>query len=222
MFQSHASVAKRTTPNSLSRPEYLQSLVVEYTSLSETAQSERQKQEKQLPDLARRHEILARLANFAYDPFNYEWLIGLNVLDLFIDVISEEINPEPRPTYIKEKTPRLPDLVAVEFAMGGICNFMHYPPTRKALLNDTDAIQLFLKCLSLDQVEIVCGAMTILHTLVTASTSSSTSLDELALVQKLVLTQPVREYFVKLSKAKDVVDMRLKNLATVFLEDAFK
>lgn len=37
-----------------------------------------------------KEQVLANLANFAYDPGNYEYLRQLQVLDLFLDSLSEE------------------------------------------------------------------------------------------------------------------------------------
>ena len=48
--------------------------------------------------------MLANLANFAYDPINYDHLHKLNVLDLFLDSLTES-------------DPKL-----IEFALGGLCN----------------------------------------------------------------------------------------------------
>ncbi len=49
-------------------------------------------------------QVLANLANFAYDPINYEALRQLNAVELFVDMLTEE-NPK-----------------LVEFGIGGICN----------------------------------------------------------------------------------------------------
>ncbi|XP_054989550.1 armadillo repeat-containing protein 7 isoform X3 [Sorex araneus] len=54
---------------------YLQALVTEF-------------QETQSQDA--REQVLANLANFAYDPHNYPYLRQLQVLDLFLDSLSEE------------------------------------------------------------------------------------------------------------------------------------
>jgi hypothetical protein len=35
-----------------------------------------------------KYQTLANLANFAYDPINYEWLEQLGVVDLFLGSIS--------------------------------------------------------------------------------------------------------------------------------------
>lgn len=48
--------------------------------------------------------MLANLANFAYDPINYEFLRKLNVIDLFLDQLSEE------------------NTNFVQFGLGGLCN----------------------------------------------------------------------------------------------------
>ena len=50
-------------------------------------------------------QVLANLANFAFDPINYDALRRLNVLDLFLDHLDANENPKLR-----------------EFAMGGLCN----------------------------------------------------------------------------------------------------
>lgn len=47
--------------------------------------------------------MLANLANFAYDPSNYEYLRQLQVLDLFLDMLTED------------------NETLVEFAMGKGC-----------------------------------------------------------------------------------------------------
>lgn len=54
---------------------YLQALVTEF-------------QETESEDA--KEQVLANLANFAYDPSNYQYLRQLQVLDLFLDSLSEE------------------------------------------------------------------------------------------------------------------------------------
>ena len=39
--------------------------------------------------LVAKEQVLAHLANFAYDPINYEWLRKLHVIDLFLDMLTE-------------------------------------------------------------------------------------------------------------------------------------
>jgi len=51
-----------------------------------------------------KEQVLANLANFAYDPINYEFLRKLNVIDLFLDQLSEE------------------NTNFVQFGLGGLCN----------------------------------------------------------------------------------------------------
>jgi KaiC/GvpD/RAD55 family RecA-like ATPase len=51
-----------------------------------------------------KEQVLANLANFAYDPINYEYLRKLNVIDLFLDQLSEE------------------NRNIVQFGLGGLCN----------------------------------------------------------------------------------------------------
>ncbi|CAG8439305.1 11442_t:CDS:2 [Ambispora gerdemannii] len=65
---------KRTGKYGTPRLEYLQELVNEYQTTT---------------DIEAKHQILANLANFAYDPINYKFLCQLNVVDLFLDAITE-------------------------------------------------------------------------------------------------------------------------------------
>uniref|UniRef100_A0A8C6YK07 Armadillo repeat-containing protein 7 n=1 Tax=Naja naja TaxID=35670 RepID=A0A8C6YK07_NAJNA len=59
----------------LGRLEYLQALVTEFQVTDSSDAKE---------------QVLANLANFAYDPQNYEYLRQLRVLDLFLDMLTED------------------------------------------------------------------------------------------------------------------------------------
>lgn len=89
MYASLASIQRKTKPGYLGRFEFIQALVTEFQEAT-NAESKLQ--------------ILANLANFAYDPFNYDFLIELCVPDLFFDCIEEK----------EEKL--------VEFGIAGLCN----------------------------------------------------------------------------------------------------
>lgn len=69
MFSSKEYLEKKTGPWGVGRFRYLQALVTEFQDTS--------KQEHKL-------QVLANLANFAYDPINYEHFRRLNILDLFL------------------------------------------------------------------------------------------------------------------------------------------
>ncbi|XP_075759813.1 armadillo repeat-containing protein 7 isoform X2 [Pelodiscus sinensis] len=66
---------KQQDPLDLGRLEYLQALVTEF-QVTESPEAKEQ--------------VLANLANFAYDPKNYEYLRQLQVLDLFLDMLTED------------------------------------------------------------------------------------------------------------------------------------
>ena len=69
MFTSKAKLEQKTGKWGIGRFKYLQALVTEFQDTS-------------------RHEyklqVLANLANFAYDPVNYDYFRQLNILDLFL------------------------------------------------------------------------------------------------------------------------------------------
>ncbi|GJP52623.1 hypothetical protein CLOM_g11726 [Closterium sp. NIES-68] len=75
MFSTAARLKERQGRSGTSRLEYLQALVTEF----QTTQDEEAKE-----------QIVANLANFAYDPINYDYMRKLNVFELFLDCLTEE------------------------------------------------------------------------------------------------------------------------------------
>ncbi|PWA21382.1 armadillo repeat-containing protein 7 [Gambusia affinis] len=123
------------------RFEYLQSLVTEF----QDTDSEEAKE-----------QVLANLANFAYDPKNMEYLQELQVPDLFLDMLTEENEN------------------FVEFGMGGLCNLSMDPECREVILQ-SGGISLVTNCLSNRREETVLSAVTTLMNLATPATRSQIS-----------------------------------------------
>lgn len=94
-------------------------------------------------------QVLANLANFAYDPINYEYLRKLNVLDLFLDVLVEET-----------------DAKMIQFSIGGICNCC-LDKLNKEFFIANDAISIIAKHLSSSNLETLQSALTTLMFLTT-------------------------------------------------------
>ncbi|KAG2550341.1 hypothetical protein PVAP13_9KG099300 [Panicum virgatum] len=76
-----------------------------------------------------KEKIVANLANFAYDPFNYAFMRQLNVLELFLDCITE------------------PNERLIEFGIGGICNSC-VDPANALVIVQCGGIPLVIQCLS--------------------------------------------------------------------------
>lgn len=123
------------------RFEYLQSLVTEF----QDTDSEEAKE-----------QVLANLANFAYDPKNMGDLRTLQVTDLFMDMLTEDNEN------------------FVEFGMGGLCNLSMDPVCRDQILQ-SDGIPLVTGCLSSRREETVLSAITTLMNLTTATSRSLTT-----------------------------------------------
>ncbi|XP_033181627.1 armadillo repeat-containing protein 7 [Mastacembelus armatus] len=115
------------------RFEYLQTLVTEF----QDTDSEEAKE-----------QVLANLANFAYDPKNMEHLRQLQVPDLFLDMLTEDNEN------------------FVEFGMGGLCNLSMDPECRDIILQ-SNGISLVINCLSSQREETVLSAVTTLMNLTT-------------------------------------------------------
>ncbi|XP_077357889.1 armadillo repeat-containing protein 7 [Festucalex cinctus] len=115
------------------RFEYLQTLVTEF---QDTDRDEAKEQ------------VLANLANFAYDPKNVEHLKQLQVADLFLDMLTEDNDN------------------FVEFGIGGLCNLSMDPECCDFILQN-DAIPLVINCLSSPREETVLSAISTLMNLST-------------------------------------------------------
>ncbi|XP_061887857.1 armadillo repeat-containing protein 7 [Entelurus aequoreus] len=123
------------------RFEFLQTLVTEFQDTDSDEAKE---------------QVLANLANFAYDPKNVDFLKQLQVPDLFLDMLSEDNHN------------------FVEFGMGGLCNLSTEPDCRDAILQG-GGVSLITNCLSSPREETVLSAITTLMNLVTPSSRQEIS-----------------------------------------------
>ncbi|GLT46005.1 hypothetical protein SLA2020_197970 [Shorea laevis] len=114
MFTNNQRQEERTGKYGTPRLQYLQELVSQFQNASDEETKEK---------------IVANLGNFAYDPYNYPFLRQLNVLELFLDCITE------------------PNEKLVEFGMGGICNSC-VDPINSAIITQSGGISLIIQCLS--------------------------------------------------------------------------
>jgi len=133
MFTSQEYLDRKTGPHGIGRLNYLQSLVTEFQDTTEEEAKE---------------QILANLANFAYDPINYGHFKKLNVVDLFLDSLEE--NNEN----------------LIEFAIGGICNCCLEKDFKQHII-DSGGIPLVVKCLSRPVENTVMSALSTLIFLIT-------------------------------------------------------
>ncbi|KAG0582225.1 hypothetical protein M758_3G042900 [Ceratodon purpureus] len=136
MFSNAFRQKERTGKYGSARDQYLQDLVTEF---QQTVHEEAKEQ------------VVAHLANFAYDPFNFGFLRTLNVLDLFLDCLTES----------NEKL--------VEYALGGICNCVA-DSTNAAIVVENGGIPQIIQCLSSPVENTVLSAIATLYYLCTPAT----------------------------------------------------
>lgn len=145
MFSTKEYVNEKGDKSGRGRFQYLQALVTEF---QDTHKEESKRQ------------ILANLANFAYDPMNYEYLRKLNVIDLFIDMTSEK------------------DEQFVEFGISGLCNLC-LDKENKAYILQNDGVNAAVTCLSSSNEETVLNAITTLMFLVTPESKKEIASEEI-------------------------------------------
>ncbi|KAA8530706.1 hypothetical protein F0562_005360 [Nyssa sinensis] len=114
MFTNSQRQEERTGRHGTPRVQFLQELVTQFQNTTNEESKER---------------IVANLANFAYDPYDYTFLRQLNVLELFLDCITE------------------PNEKLVEFGVGGICNAC-VDPANAAIVTECGGVPLITQCLS--------------------------------------------------------------------------
>ncbi|CAO3672001.1 unnamed protein product [Rhizopus microsporus] len=134
MFQSKAYIERRHGKNSANRSEYLEQLINEYKTTKDKA----------------KQQVLAHLANFAYDPINYDHLWNLYAVNLFLEAITD------------------PDPLLREFGMGGLANICLEPRHYEYIMSQPSFRQNIISCLDNTWTKnIKVNAMTTLMLLIT-------------------------------------------------------
>lgn len=141
LFQTPEEIKSKKGVHRSHRFAYLQRLVNEF---------------QETEDIKAKQEILAHLANFAYDSVNYEYLRQLHVIDLFLDMLIEE------------------DIELKRFGIGGLCNCCIDPKNIEIILKpENKGLLLIKKCLSSSDEETVLSAITTLFYLLNPTTAPS-------------------------------------------------
>lgn len=114
MFSTAERLRLRQGASGTPRPSYLQ-------QLTDEAQGS--------VAVERRREVVARLANLAYDPINYPTMRGLNVVDLFLGADANADGAAA--THKKRATDCMADTDSQlrEFGAAGLCNVASGTPS---------------------------------------------------------------------------------------------
>ncbi|KAJ4713730.1 Armadillo repeat-containing 7 [Melia azedarach] len=168
MFTNNQRQEERTGRYGTPRLQYLQELVSQFQNTTDEETKEK---------------IVANLANFAYDPFNYTFLRQLNVLELFLDCITE------------------PNEKLVEFGIGGICNAC-VDPANAAIITQCAGIPLVIQCLSSPVRNTVNHALGALYYLCNTSTKEEILKPEVVdVIRRYAAAENVNVSFSNLAKA---------------------
>ncbi|KAJ4427263.1 hypothetical protein ANN_24881 [Periplaneta americana] len=185
MFSKLEQLHRRTGKKGVGRYDYLQQLVTEFEDTNSTECKE---------------QVLANLANFAYDPINYEFLRKLNVIDLFLDQLSEE------------------NTNFVQFALSGLCNLALDIENKEHILH-CGGVRIVAACLSSRDEDTVLSAISTLMFLITSRIETRVRIviiKNRILIVAEITTPEIVDCIFRLSRSRNT---RLRNLATIFLED---
>lgn len=184
MYSTPNSLLKKTGKYGVDRFTYLKQLADEY--LCANVQVEKKDQ------------VLANLANFAYDPINYEYFRRLDILDIFINNLKEFQTNQFK--QMSSKT--------LNFSLAGICNSC-LDLKNKDYLCKNGIVDLFKFCLfnlrnDQEQIESILIIITTFIFIFEERLKSDTDL--ISYVQSLASSS----------------NQRLANLALIFLNDYCK
>ncbi|KAL9555569.1 hypothetical protein MBANPS3_002289 [Mucor bainieri] len=172
MFQSKAYIERRHGKTGTDRAYYLNQLAQEYKS------TESKGEFGVLADLQCHHltcngytqhteakqQVLANLANFAYDPINYNTLWDLHVVDLLLDALTDS------------------DPLLREFGVGGLANICLEPRHHEYIMSQPAFRHNIVQCLKTElSLNTKVNAMTTLMQLITAENYTTILTDELRL-----------------------------------------
>ncbi|KER21384.1 hypothetical protein T265_10288 [Opisthorchis viverrini] len=158
----------RASPGSLERLQYLEKLVSEF---KETDIHDYKEQVPFTPvynDHKSDKQIIANLANFAYDPRNCPHLRQLHVVDLFLTCLEPvapiwaEASTGSESSTVADSAVRL-----AELALGGLVNLASASPTDRKELRDHPLLAYVVACLASPIPLIVIHCLTILIQLFT-------------------------------------------------------
>lgn len=127
MFSSKAQLMKRTPENGTDRESFLSLLVDEYLHSS---------------SYDSKCQVLANLANFAYDPINYQYIRDVGVLDIFIHVLKNENNDQ-----------------LLRFAVAGVCNLCCDPLNADYILSHC-GLKPFITLLQVKNSDLIADTIT--------------------------------------------------------------
>jgi len=126
MFTTRNQLIKKSGNKGVDRFEYLQELVNEF---------------RQSTSLESQEQVLANLANFAYDPLNYHYLRELKVIETFVEGL-DSVNP-----YFKL------------YCIKGLCNLSNDPLNQEIIIR-IDGIGAIKKLLKSENCELCIAAVT--------------------------------------------------------------
>ncbi|XP_046652632.1 armadillo repeat-containing protein 7-like [Daphnia pulicaria] len=152
MFTTRKQLYRKSGKKGVDRFEFLQELVNEFY---------------QSNSLESQEQVLANLANFAYDPLNYDYIRELKIIELFLNGLQSR-NP-----------------FFVEYCLKGICNLSNDPLNQQIIFkhNGLNHIKEFVKSENPDLVKH--GLTTLIFLLSSAFPSDVATSDLIAQIQLL-------------------------------------
>lgn len=161
-----------------------------------------------------KEQVLSNLANFAYDPINYGYMRQLQIIDIFLDTLSEN-NPK-----------------LVRFAVGGICNLC----LGKLIFNGTEKLHMVFNIITIlyysyiffsdaiNKIYILRNRGVELVSSLLSSQDEDIILSAISTLMFLITSESRNEItsteiIKRMLELSNDTNIRIKNLAIIFLSD---
>ncbi|XP_036329226.1 armadillo repeat-containing protein 7 isoform X1 [Rhagoletis pomonella] len=177
MFSGHAHLKRRTPEGGIPRPDYIEYLVEEYHTSTNVEAKE---------------QVTANLANFAYDPINWEYLKEAGALEVF------------------EECTKSPNERLQLHALAGYCNICLDPAAFNFLTKPEVNSQVKLLLQTSEATDLHLNSIALFYQLITADNCSQEE-------KSRVITPHLLKTITNLRNLSP--DPRVKNLAALFCED---
>lgn len=145
MFTTKEEILKKTGPNGVGRYDFLNLLVQEFYKTN---------------SLDAKRQVLANLANFSYDPINYEFMKQLRIVDLFLKQLLQDEED------------------FVHFSISGLCN-LSVDHSIAHLIVSQNGVFLISNLLMHRNVEISLNSLATLIYLINEDTQTSITTPEI-------------------------------------------
>uniref|UniRef100_A0A1B0G4T5 Armadillo repeat-containing domain-containing protein n=1 Tax=Glossina morsitans morsitans TaxID=37546 RepID=A0A1B0G4T5_GLOMM len=177
MYSSHTYLKRKTPEPGVNRQEFIAHLIEEYYTTTTNVEAQEQ--------------VSANLANFAYDPINWDYLKSAEALKLFVELLQT------------------PNENLQLYGIAGLCNICLDKQSHDFILQKSHLKSIHTLLVKTENLEIALNILTLIYQLLT---SLDAGYDK-AFILTIEILKKIKFY------CQSIKDRRIINISTLILED---